>query len=307
MIDHSTEFKPTTWAINNKTTIYLATLFITVLGILTYQAIPKENFPEVVIPQIFVATVYPGTSPVDMENVVTKVLEKEIKSISGVKKITSNSMQDFSTIIVEFNTGIKIEDAKQKVKDAVDKARSELPQDPGLQEPNIIDINLSDLPIMNVNISGDYDFLQLKQFADDIKDRLESIKEINKIEIVGALEREVQVNVDMYKMSTAGMSFADIENAIKYENMTISGGEMNVDGTKWAVSIKGEYKNPALMNEIILKSTLGGTVHLRDIATVIDTTKEQESFARLNKKNVITLNVVKRSGENLISAAENVE
>lgn len=307
MIDQTTEFKPTTWAINNKTTIYLATFFITLLGILTYQSIPKENFPEVIIPQIFVATVYPGTSPVDMENVITKVLEKEIKSISGVKKITSNSMQDFSTIIVEFNTGIKIDVAKQKVKDAVDKARTELPQDPSLQEPNIIDINLSDLPIMNVNISGDYDFLQLKQFADDIKDRLESIKEINKIEIVGAPEREVQVNVDMYKMATAGISFADLENAIKYENMTISGGEMNVDGTKWAVSVKGEYKNPALMNDIILKSTLGGTVYLKDIAAVVDTTKEQESFARLNQKNVITLNVIKRSGENLISAASSVE
>jgi len=307
MIDHNIEFKPTTWAINNKTTIYLATIFLTFLGILTYQSIPKENFPEIVIPNIFVATVYPGTSPTDMENVVTKVIEKELKSISGVKKITSNSMQDFSTIIVEFNTGIKIEDAKQKVKDAVDKAKADLPQDPGLQEPNIIDINLSDLPIMNINLSGDYDLLQLKDYADDIKDRIESVKEINKVEIVGALEREVQVNVDMYKMAAAGLSFMDIENAIKYENMTISGGEINVDGTKWAVSIQGEYKNPALMNNIILKSTMGGTIYLKDVANVVDATKEQESYARLNHKNVITLNVIKRSGENLISASDHIK
>jgi len=306
MQDQNTEFKPTTWAIKNKTSIYLATLFITLIGISTYLSLPKENFPEVVIPNIFVATVYAGAAPTDMENVVTKVLEKEIKAISGVKKITSNSMQDFSTIIVEFNTGIKIDIAKQKVKDAVDKARPDLPTDL-TKEPEVIDINLSDLPIMNINLSGDLDLMQLKQYADDVKDRLESIKEINRIEIVGALEREIQVNVDMYKMAAAGASFMDIENAIKYENMTISGGELNIDGTKWAISVKGEYRNPLLMNELVIRTSNGGTIYLKDIATVKDTTAEQESFARLNGKNVITLNVIKRAGENLISASEHIK
>ena len=186
MQDINKEFKPTTWSIKNKTSIYLATLFITILGIATYFSLPKENFPEVVIPQIFVATVYAGTAPADMENVVTKVLEKELKAISGVKKVTSNSFQDYSTIIVEFNTGIKIDVAKQKVKDAVDKAKPDLPNDL-TKEPDVIDINLSDLPIMNINLSGDMDLLQLKEYAEDVKDRLESIKEINRIEIVGAL------------------------------------------------------------------------------------------------------------------------
>lgn len=306
MEDLNVEFKPTTWAIRNKTSIYLATLFITILGIAAYNSLPKENFPEVVIPQIFVATVYAGTGPTDMENVVTKVLEKEIKAISGVKKITSNSMQDFSTIIVEFNTGIKIDVAKQKVKDAVDKAGVDLPTDL-TAEPEVIDINLSDLPIMNVNLSGDVDLLKLKEYAEDIKDRLESIKEINRVDIVGALEREIQVNVDMYKMAAAGASFMDIENAVRYENMTISGGEINIDGTKWAVSVKGEYKNPALMNDLIVRTSMGGTIYLRDIAEIVDTTKEQESYARLNNKNVVTLNVVKRAGENLISASENIK
>lgn len=306
MQDINTEFKPTTWSIKNKTSIYLAVLFITLIGISTYLSLPKENFPEVVIPKIFVATVYAGAAPTDMENVVTKVLEKELKAISGVKKVTSNSLQDFSTIIVEFNTGIKTDVAKQKVKDAVDKARPDLPTDL-TKEPEVIDINLSDLPIMNINLSGDVDLLQLKEYADDVKDRLESIKEINKVEIVGALEREIQVNVDMYKMAAAGVSFSDIENAIKYENMTISGGEINMDGTNWAISVKGEYRDPLLMNELLVRTSSGGTIYLKDIATVLDTTAEQESYARLNGKNVITLNVVKRAGENLISASENIK
>lgn len=306
MQDYNVEFKPTTWAIRNKTSIYLTALFLSILGIFTYQSLPKENFPEVVIPQIFVATVYAGTSPADMENVVTKILEKEIKSISGVKKITSNSMQDFSTIIVEFNTGVAIDVAKQKVKDAVDKARIDLPTDL-TSEPDVIDINLSDLPIMNVNLSGDLDLMKLKEYADDIKDRFESIKEVNRVDIVGALEREVQVNVDMYKMAAAGATFMDIENAIRFENMTISGGELNLDGTKWAVSVKGEYRDPVLMNDLIIRSSMGGTIYLRDVAEVKDTTKTQESYARLNGKNVITLNVIKRAGENLISAADNIK
>ena len=306
MQDINKEFKPTTWSIKNKTSIYLATLFITILGIATYFSLPKENFPEVVIPQIFVATVYAGTAPADMENVVTKVLEKELKAISGVKKVTANSFQDYSTIIVEFNTGIKIDVAKQKVTDAVDKAKPDLPNDL-TKEPDVIDINLSDLPIMNINLSGDMDLLQLKEYAEDVKDRLESIKEINRIEIVGALEREIQVNVDLFKMAAAGASFMDIENAIKYENMTISGGEINMDGTKWAVSVKGEYRNPLLMNDLMVRTSSGGTIYLRDVATVLDATAEQESYARLDGKNVITLNVIKRAGENLISASHSIK
>ncbi len=287
MQDINKEFKPTTWSIKNKTSIYLAALFITIMGISTYLSLPKENFPEVVIPKIFVATVYAGTAPADMENVVTKVLEKELKAISGVKKVTSNSFQDYSTIIVEFNTGVKTDVAKQKVKDAVDKAKPDLPNDL-TKEPDVIDINLSDLPIMNINLSGDMDLLQLKEYADDVKDRLESIKEINRIEIVGALEREIQVNVDMFKMAAAGASFTDVENAIKYENMTISGGEINMDGTKWAVSVKGEYRNPLLINDLMIRTSSGGTIYLRDIATLEDTAAEQESYARLMTLRVIT-------------------
>lgn len=306
MIDQNVEFKPTTWAIHNKTTIYLATFFIIVLGLGAYNSLPKENFPEVVIPNIIVATVYPGAGPIDVENTVTKILEKELKSISGVKKIKSNSMQDFSMINVEFNSGIAIDVAKSKVRDAVDKVKNDLPGDI-LDDPLIQDINLSDLPIMNVNLSGDFNLLQLKDYAEVVKDRLESISEINRIEIVGALEREVKVEVDIFKMAAAGASFNDISNAIKFENTTISGGEINIDGTKWAISVKGEYKNPSLMNDLIVRTSSGGVIYLRDIATVTDGTKEQESFARLDKKPVITLNVIKRSGENLISASDKIK
>jgi len=180
------EFKPTSWAITN-TTIYLVMLFLSLGGIYQFLTLPKENFPEVVIPNIFVQTVYVGNSPKDIENLVTRPLEKQIKSISGVKisKFTSTSQQDFSAITVEFSTDVKPEIALQKVKDAVDKAKSDLPNDL-TQQPRVIELNISDMPIMYVNISGNYSPVQLKKYADDLKDKLESISQINRIDLVGA-------------------------------------------------------------------------------------------------------------------------
>ena len=142
-------------AIDNKLSVYLLVLIISVFGIINYYTIPKEQIPEIVIPMINVNTIYPGTSPLDMENLVTRPLEKNLKSISGVKKITSRSVQDFSAIIVEFNTGIEIKDAKQKVKDAVDKTKKDLPVDPSFIEPSVMEIDLSEIPIQYINLSGD--------------------------------------------------------------------------------------------------------------------------------------------------------
>ena len=163
------EFGPTSWSITNKTSIYLLMLFISLGGIYQFLTLPKENFPEVIIPTMFVQTVYVGNSPKDIENLVTRPLEKQIKSISGVKinKFTSSSQQDFSLITVEFSTDVKTDVALQKVKDAVDKAKGDLPNDL-TQEPRVMELNISDQPIMFVNISGNYSTVQLKKYADEL-------------------------------------------------------------------------------------------------------------------------------------------
>ncbi len=306
MIDKFKEFKPSSWSIDNRTSIYILTIIITLAGLGTYNALPKENFPDIVVPQIFVSTIYPGTSPEDMENLVAKPLEKQMKSISGVKKTTSNSLQDFSNIIVEFSTDVDVADAKQKVKDAVDKARNDLPTDLP-NEPNVQEINFSDIPILYINIAGDYPLDKLKEYSDDLKDRIEGLKEITRVDIVGALEREVQINVDMYKAQAAQVSMRDIENAVAFENMTISGGTVAMDGMRRSISVKGEFKDVKTIENIVVVSSSGAPIYLRDIADVKDGFKEQESYARLYGKNVITLNVVKRSGENLIEASDKIK
>ena len=305
MKDLNKEFKPSSWAIDNKTAIYVFTFILVLLGYSSYQNLPKENFPEVIIPKIFVQTIYPGTSPENMENLVTKQLEKQLKSTSGLKKITSKSYQDVSVITAEFNTNVDIKDAKQRVKDAVDKARQDLPNDLP-KEPNVMDINLADLPIMYVNISGDFDLKKLKEYADVLKDRIEALKEISGVDIVGALDPEVQINADLNKMAAAQISFRDIESAVGYENLTISGGTVKMDGVRRTLNVKKEFKSADEIANLVVKTPTGASVYLKDIAEVKDAFKEQESYARLYGKNVITLNVKKRSGENLIEASDKI-
>lgn len=300
------EFKPTSWSIDNKTSIYVLVLIISIFGLQSYNDIPKEQFPDIVIPTILVNTIYPGTSPTDMENLITRPLEKNIKSISGVKKITSNSVQDFSTVVVEFNTGIEVADAKQKVKDAVDKTKNDLPNNLP-KDPQVADIDLSEIPIMNIHLYGDIDLSTLKKYAKLAQEKIESFKEITRVDIVGALDREIQIDVDMYKMQAASASFYDIENAVTRENVIISGGTIDLQGMRRSIRIVGEFKNMNVIENITFKSSSGAIVKLKDIAKINDGFKEQESYARLNCKNVITLNVIKKSGQNLLDASDKIK
>lgn len=305
MQDIDKEFKPTSWAIDNKVSVYIATLFICLAGVMTYISLPKENFPEVVFPQIFVATVYPGASPTDIENLITKEIEKEMKSISGVKKIKSNSVQSFSNVIIEFETDIDVDKAKQEVSDAVDRAKPNLPNDLK-DDPQVIEIDISEMPIMNVNLSGDYDLQTLKKYAEQMQDAIEGIREIRRVDIVGALTREIQINVDMFRLASAGVSLDDIENAVRGENVIIPGGQLSVDGMKRSLTVNGEFVSAKQLGNTVVGSTKGGKIYLHDIADVVDSHKEQESFARLDKQNVVTLNVIKRSGENLVIASDQI-
>ena len=303
------DFIVTTWAIKSKTFIYLLMLVVSGIGVTQFITLPKEQFPDIVIPTIYVSTIYTGTSPKDMENLVTRPIEKQIKGITGAKinKFTSTSQQDYSAIVVEFETDVQTDVALQKVKDAIDKAKQDLPTDL-TQEPTALEVNLSDQPIMYVNISGDYDQQKLKKFADDMKDRLEDLPELNRVDIVGAPEREFQINVDNYKLRAANLTFDDISNAVKGENLDISGGLLDVGNMKRNLQLKGQFHTADDIAKIIVRSPNGGgAVYLKDIAAIKDTIKDRESYARLSGKNVVTLNIIKRSGENLIKTSDDVK
>jgi multidrug efflux pump len=303
------KINPSVWFINNRTAVYILTAVLMAFGLVSYNNLPKEQFPEVKFPQIIVQTVYPGTSPENMENLVSKPIEKQLKNITGIKKVTSNSFQDFSVVIAEFNTDVKVPKAKQDVKDAVDKAKSDqnglpknLPND-----PEVKDIDVSEFPIRFVNIYGNYDVNRLEKYADKIKDRIEGLKEIKRVDKVGGLDREIHINVDLFKMQALQLSFRDIQNAVAYENVEATPGIVKVGGEQRIISMKETYRNVDDIRNIIVKNPTGASVYLKDIADVQDTYKEQESFARLNGKNVITLNVIKASGQNLIDASDKID
>lgn len=300
------EFKLTSWSIDNRTSIFIITVLITLAGIMAYNSIPKEQFPDVTVPQIFVTTIYPGASPLDMEQLVTKPIEKELKGLSGVKKITSSSVQDFSNIIVEFNTDLDVAACKQKVKDGVDKAKRDLPTDL-LDDPTITEFDISEIPIMNINVAGDYSLDRLKDFADKIQDEVEGMREITRVDMIGALDKEIQINVDKYKLESANISFRDIENALAYENKTISAGNVDIGGMTRSVSIRGDFKTVEEIKNLIIVSQTGAILYLKDFAEVKMSHEEQESFSRLNTRNVISLNVIKRTGENLIEASDKIK
>lgn len=302
------EFGPTSWSIKNKTSIYLMIIFVSCIGIYQFATLPKEQYPDVVIPTIFVQTLYVGNSPRDVENLVTRPIEKQLKGITGAKinKITSTSLQDFSAITVEFETDITKEVALQKTKDAVDKAKIDLPTDL-TEDPKVQEISFSEQPIMFVNISGDYNMITLKKIADDAKDKLEELSQLTRVDIVGAPEREFQINVDNYKMQSANVTFDDIANAVQRENADISGGLLDVGDMKRTLQVKGQFKTAFDIEKIIVRNMGGAPIYLKDIANIKDTVKNSESYARLNGKNVVTLNIIKRAGENLIETSDDVK
>lgn len=296
----------TNWCVENRTAIYIFTVLITLGGLFVYNNLPKEQFPDIKVPQVYINTVYAGTAPADIENTINKQIEKQLKSISGVKRIKSNALQDVSVILVEFNPDVKTAEALQRVRDAIDKAKPDLPQklDAG---PTAQDVNFSEFPIMNINMAGNFSLKQLKEYAEDLQDAIEAMPEIRRVDIVGGLAREIQINVDLPRMQSAGLAFSDIQQAIQGENINVSGGDLNVDGVRRTVRVKGEFTDVAQLQNLTIRTATGATVRLGDIADVKDSFEEQQDFARLNNKSVVTLNVIKRSGANLISAADNIE
>lgn len=300
------EFKLTSLSIDNKMSVYVLTVLIFIAGMISYRNLPKENFPEISVPTINITTIYAGTSPTDIENLVTQKIEKELKSVKDVEVIKSQSIQDFSVITVEFDPKVDVALAKKRVEDAVDRAKGELPTDL-TKDPSVAEVDFSEIPVMYVNIAGDFEVDVLKKYAEEVQDKIEELPEVSKANLVGALDREIKINVDLYKMEAAQLSFFDVENKLKSENLTISGGEIESDGLKRALQVKGEFKEVDKIENIVLKNEAGGkAVYLKDIAKVIDGYVERQSYARLFGKNTLTMPIVKRSGGNLLEASAKI-
>jgi len=299
------EFKLTTLALNNRNTILLLAIAILGFGIYSYKNLPKELTPEVVIPTVMVQTPYAGNPPIDIENLITRPIEKEIEGVQGIKELNSTSAQGFSLIMVEFNTDVNIDKALQDVKDAVDKSERELPDDLK-SDPSVQDIDFSEFPIININLSGNYSIDALNDYAEYLEDLFEEVNQVSKVEIKGVNEKEVKVNVDPYRMEAVGLSFARIEAAVRSENLSIPGGELRFNKTKRSIRTIGEFEDVSELRNIVVKNTDDKLVYLKDIADVKMGYAYPDSYARLDKKPVVSLQVIKKSGENLLAATDQI-
>ncbi len=311
MSHQNKEFGISSWAVDNRVTVYIVTLLIVILGLTAYITMPREDFPEIIENKIYISSVFPGNSAEDVEKLVIKPLEKEIKNISGVEKVTSSSFQDYGMIIAEFSDDVTVEEAKTRIKDKVDNAKADTDW-PNLDngskvEPNVFELNISEeVPILNINLQGNYTTQQLKKYGELLQDDIEEIAEVKKVDILGVDDKEVEIAVDIFKMTAAQVTFDEIQNAVKNENMTLSGGNLISQGSRNNIRIVGEIKNPQELENIIVKS-YGGAVYLKDIASIAFKEKEKTTYAREKGKEVVMLNVKKRSGQNMISAIEQVK
>ncbi len=305
------EFKLSSWAINNKTTIYAAMVLILFMGYSAYNSMPRESFPEIRETKIYVSSLFPGNTAEDIEKLITDPLEDKLKTVSGVTELTSTSQEDYSMIVIEFDDDIPVEQAKQLVKDEIDGETSgeDWPTFNGAKiEPNVFELSISEeMPILNINISGDYTVMQLKEFGEYLQDEIENLSEIKKVDIRGAQEKEVEVAVDIYKMMASNVSFADIQNAISNGNMTMSAGNFKASGQRRTIRILGEIETPQELNKFVVKNEDGNTVYLEDVASVSFKEKDKTTFAREFGEQVVMLDVKKRSGKNMVAAAEKID
>jgi len=292
-------------AVDNKVAVYILIAIIIVFGFSSYSSLPREATPEVLIPWIIVSTPYIGVSPVDVEGLISQPLERALKGLKDVKQISSVSKEGLSTIQIEFNTGIDIDEALRRVRDKVNSTRPQLPSD--ILDPIVSEINISEFPIMYVNVGGDVGLARLKKIADDLQDHIEGIPGVLRADISGGLEPEVQVNADVYRMNAYQVSFDDIANAIRGENLTIPGGTIDTKEKSLTIRVPGEFKEVKPLEDIVLKIQNNKPIYLRDVATVNYSFEDRQTFARLNTLEVVSLAVRKRAGENLLRISDEVK
>jgi multidrug efflux pump subunit AcrB len=295
-------FKISSLAVDNRVTVYIVLVLLAISGVMSYNATSKEAFPEVKIPYFAINTIYPGTSPEDIENLITRPLEKKIKTVDGIRHVDSSSKQDVSRIFVKFETDADEDQCSQDLKDAVDEAMGELPTDLD-KDPQVKRIDVSEMPVLYINLSGDLSLPRIKELADDLQDEIEGLGQVTRVDIVGALDREIQVDVDLFRMQAAGITFDDIQRAIANENLTASAGTMDVGKSERTVRVKGEFETASEIGGILVKPG----IFLNDIATVRDGFAERASHSRMFGNDVISLQVIKKNGENLIETVDEVD
>ncbi len=315
--------KITDLSISNRTAVIVLTLALSVGGLVSYVTLPKESQPQIEFAQIIVTTIYPGASPSDVEAIITQEVEREVATLSGLDDLRSTSTEGVSTVIAEFLPDKDIDEAGREVREAVDRAKVEFPSD--VEEPIVSDIDFADFPVLTVNLLTDGSLTALRATAEDLQDQLEGVPGVNGVDLIGGLEREVQVDIDLAALQGYNISTNDVVEAIRTENTNIPGGSVDVGPENYLVRVDGEISDPAEILDLVVDSPGGIPVYVRDVADVRFGYKDRSSYARLDllqteteagefvpvegaeNLQVIRLNVKKATGENIIEVVQGVE
>lgn len=292
-------------AVKNRATVFFALVAVVIAGSLAYSTLPRESFPDIEIPNILVYTVWPGASPTDVESQLTDELERELQGLEGIKQITSTSTESVSVVNVEFVSGVDLDFALQKVRDRVNLAKAEFPAD--AEEPILRELNFSDVPILQVHLSGDVGPVELRRLAKELQDEVEAIPGVLRATLVGGVEREVQVDVDPERLRLYGASLDDVLDAIRDENVSIPGGELTLKGQTLALRVPGEVKDPLAVEQFVVKVVGQRPVQVRDVASVSYGFKERSSYSRIDGRESVSLAVQKRSGSNIIELTDRLK
>lgn len=321
----------TRFTLKNRTAVLMLTLILIVAGIGSYVSIPKESAPSIDVPFFFITTLYPGIGPADMESLITQPLERQLQGINGVKEIRSTTQESVSIVVVEFELSVPNSEASQNLRERVDLAKSDLP--PDAEDPIIIEASIDDFPIMTINLAADYSLVNLTRVAERLQDDLEALLGIREVDVIGGIEREVQVNVDLTALTSYNLALGQLVGAIQNQNLTIPGGTVDVDRFSYLLRVSGEISDPAELENIVVSSPepregepSPGVVYMRDVAEIVYDFKERDSFSRLKaylaedrdgnvqrfsvseveELQVVSLQVKRRPGSNILDTARDI-
>ncbi len=293
------------WIVSRRPLVYLSVVVIVAFGLVTYFTLPREANPDVQIPVVTVTTPYVGVSPEDVESLVTIPLENELAGVKDLKQMTSTSYEGLSMIVLEFEPEAVIEDALQRVRDRVSRARSDLPED--VEETEIAEINFSDFPILLVNLGGPVDEVELKALGERLEEDLGRVDGVLEAKLSGGRQREIRVDVDPNRLAHYGLSLGDVIGAIADENVNVPGGDVRAGDANVLLRVPGEFEEPSDIEGVAIKRVGDRPVFVRDIARIVDGFADRETYARMNGAPSVTIAVSKRSGANIVEVVEAVK
>ncbi|MEZ8715167.1 efflux RND transporter permease subunit [Vibrio splendidus] len=293
-------------ALSRARTMLSLLALILVAGVITYITIPKESSPDITIPIIYVSVGHQGISPTDAERLLVRPIEQELRSIEGVKEMTATAAEGHASVVLEFNVGVDLTKAMADVRDAVDLAKPKLPEDS--DEPTVNEVTLaSEQPVLSVVLFGTVPERTIVQIARELGDKLESYRQILEVDIAGDRDDIVEIIVDPLLMESYSLDQADIYNLIALNNRVVAAGFVDTGYGRFSVKVPSVFNSLKDVLELPIKVDGKQVVTFGDVATVRRAFRDPESFARLDGKSAVVLDIKKRAGENIIETVELVK